>query len=800
MATDICTWAGLWEAAPDMDVARQAHTATVLKNGKILICGGTAAAVTVGTALLYDPVARTYAPAGTLAVPRHGHQATRLNDGNVLVTGGWSSASGQQLASSELYNWLARTWTLLPAQMSSRRQDHTATLTGNGNVLLVGGFGGTQPNVSNILDTIEIYDLASQSFSAISHKMQAHRMGHTATMLPTGVILIAGGQDANGPVKQAETYDPAHPPFAPVGELTVPRALHTATLLPDGSVLLAGGFGPQGIHQSADRFSGATFSAIGNMASARAGHAAVDLGEGQVLICGGENAGGPLASVELYHHSRGVFETGGTMATPRDRPAAAPTGDGGAIVFGGKSTAGTSGIEVKSSERFDPLFRPTKGRLPGDRRKATATRLGTENALVIGGQTFTSTGPQSLASVLLYRGATDAFTQVGSLVTPRFDHTATLLASPDRILVVGGISVGSQGVASAELFDVASSAATPAGAPSGARSSHTATVLANGKVLVVGGVLAGAPLATAELYDPATNAFSATGGLSYGRHGHTATLLPDGRVLVAGGMSTDSAVPGGTGVTFTTEIYDPATGAFTLQPQPNRMLVNRTHHTATVLADGRVLFAGGLSVGLQPTSQAERYDPASNVFTATGAMAGPRWFHAAVRTGMPNGQVMIVGGSTSFSGPNAAVVELYDPVSGTFTQKGRSWFARSHHAALMTTQERIVVIGGSVDGDPMAAELSKPTNCTAYTGGPGGSGGSGSGCFIATAAFGSDLHPEVERLRRFRDAVLMPSAAGRLLVRAYYRGAPPVAAVVRRSAALRAVVRFVLGRLRSGGE
>ena len=796
MASNICNWAGLWESAPDLDTARQDHTATVLKNGKILICGGTAGAVAVGTALLFDPATRAYTSAASLSVPRHGHQATRLKDGNVLVTGGHAPGTGQ-LASAELYNWLAGTWSLLPAQMTSRRQNHTATLTNNGNVLLMGGFGGTQPTSVN-LDTIEVFTLTSSTFTSLIHKMQVARMGHTATMQENGAILVAGGSDSNGPVKLAETYDPNHPPFNPAGNMSTPRSQHTATLLPGVGVLLIGGAGPLNnagtahiIQSSAEIFSGTSFSSVSNMTSARVGHAAVDLGNGQVLVCGGEDPGGPgpLASAEIYTPALTGFQSAGSMATARAGLAAAATGDGDVLVCGGTSTPGSAGGEVASSELFDPLFRLSKTLLPQARERLTATRLGIENAIVIGGRNFTGQ-PTSLASVLLYQGANDAFSQVGALATARFDHTATLLTSPDRILIVGGATPSANQLASAELFDLGSSSLLTVGQPAGARTEHTATLLPNGKVLIAGGSLNGFPLNTAELYDPAANSFSATGSMTYGRFRHSATLLPNGRVLLAGGMSTDSAVPGGTGITFTTEIYDPAAGVFTLQPQPNRMQVNRSFHTATVLGNGKVLITGGLSVGVQPTAKAELYDPASNSFVTTGSMMGPRYRHTATLTAMPNGQVMMVGGLSSYSGPKVRVVELYDPTSGTFSRKGDSWFARSDHAAVLTTNQKVLVIGGSVEGLYETAEVSKPTDCAVQPAAPT------SGCFIATAAFGSELELEVVRLRVFRDRVLMTNAAGRAFVRAYCRWSPPVAALVGKSAALRAIVRFVLRQVR----
>jgi hypothetical protein len=790
MASNICNWTGLWEGAPDLDTARQGATATVLKNGKILICGGIAGGAAVGTTLLFDPSTRAYTPTGSLAVPRHAHQATRLKDGNVLVTGGFSAGTGQ-LASAELYNWMTGAWSLLPASMSSRRQDHTATLTNSGNVLLVGGFGGTQPTAV-VLDTIEVFILTTSIFQGLIHRMQSPRRGHTATMQENGVILVAGGSDGSDPLQSAELYDPNHPPFAPAPNMTAPRALHTATLLPGVGVLLIGGEGQWNssgsahvAQASAEIYSGTFFQSAGSMASGRAGHVAVDLGRNQVLVCGGENASGPLASAELYGTGSYGFQPAGNMTAARARPAAAATGDGDVLVCGGTSAAGSSGGEVASSELFDPLFRLSKNNLPEARERCTVTRIALDDAYVIGGRNL-SGPPQSLSSVLKYAGWTDEFTLKGTLATPRYDHTATLLDAPARILVVGGSNATNQQLASAEMFDLTAAAVVPVGQPTGGRTEHTATLLPDGRVLIAGGAAGGLPVNSAELYDPATNAFSPTGNLTYGRFGHSATLLPNGTVLMAGGMSTDSAVPGGTGITFTTEIYDPATGAFTLQPQPNRMQVNRAFHSTTLLTNGKVLFAGGLSVSVQPTAKSELYDPASNAFVLSGSMLGPRYRHTATATAMPNGQVMVVGGLSSFSGQKVRAVELYDPTLGTFSRTGDSWHARANHAAVLTWKKQLLVIGGSVDGIAESAEFSKPTDCTVQMAPPP------SPCFIATAAFGSELHPQVQRLRAYRDQVLLASAPGRLFVRAYYRCSPPVARLVERSSALRAIVRFML--------
>jgi hypothetical protein len=137
------------------------------------------------------------------------------------------------------------------------------------------------------------------------------------------------------------------------------------------------------------------------------------------------------------------------------------------------------------------------------------------------------------------------------------------------------------------------------------------------------------------------------------RAGHTATLLAGGRVLIAGGAGDASA-----------EIYDPSTGAFTVTGSTS---TPRHLATATLLADGRVLIVGGTASPGPALQSAELYDPASGLFTATGNLTYPRIGHSAIL--LASGKVLIVGGSGTF-GSTVATAELYDPLTGSFTPTG----------------------------------------------------------------------------------------------------------------------------------
>src|SRR5262245_19085703 len=119
------------------------------------------------------------------------------------------------------------------------------------------------------------------------------------------------------------------------------------------------------------------------------------------------------------------------------------------------------------------------------------------------------------------------------------------------------------------------------GSLSDVRSAHTATLLPNGTVLVTGGFNGTDPVASAELYDPATGQWTMTGSLTTARRIHTATLLPGGKVLVASGGTSGTVVR-----TLTCELYDPAVGTWT---NTGSMASGRARHTATLLTNGMVL-------------------------------------------------------------------------------------------------------------------------------------------------------------------------------------------------------------------
>lgn len=307
------------------------------------------------------------------------------------------------------------------------------------------------------------------------------------------------------------------------------------------------------------------------------------------------------------------------------------------------------------------------------------------------------------------------FCETGSMGASRVGASMTRLAD-GRVLVVGGADASNTPLASAEIYDPATGTWTATGSLSlGARSLHTATLLplSGGRVLIAGGspdpLPASTGLSTAEIFDPTTGTFSATGGLTVARMAHTATLLANGKVLLAGGRSSGPA-----GFQNTAELYDPNGGTFT---STGNLTTVRDSHTATLLSDGRVLLVGGLSAAFTYLNSAEIFNPTSGTFSSTGSMSTARINHTA--TLLNDGRVLVAGG-TATGGNTLASAEIYDAGPGAFSAPVPMSTAREQHTAALLSNGHVLLAGGYAGSPPLGVLLS-----SAETFDPAAAGGAG---------------------------------------------------------------------------
>lgn len=358
--------------------------------------------------------------------------------------------------------------------------------------------------------------------------MSRFRLSLTACIILNFTIMVA-----------AAAFRTAVPPAPHVGAV-VPaapmleaRSGQTATLLPDGRVLIAGGMRRnQDFYKSAELYDPATgkFQPTGEMAERRVGHIAVLLRSGKVLIAGGWiGIHGTTDSAELYDPATGKFTLIAKMTTRRARPSATLLGNGDVLLAGGADHDGRDGA-IASAEIFhaDTLrFQPT-GSLHRPRSSHTATLLDDGRVLIAGGGS-----EELIAAAEIYDPRTGTFTETGSLIKPRHKHAAGLL--PDgRVLIIGGSDDrdwhGTMN--SAEIYDPRTGRFSPASAMNDSRFKlpDEAAQLASGQLLIAGGSK------QVEIFDPGTGKFLLVPGqMNDARHFMSETKLRDGSVLLAGG-------------------------------------------------------------------------------------------------------------------------------------------------------------------------------------------------------------------------------------------------------------------------
>ncbi|XYH96310.1 Kelch repeat-containing protein [Sorangium sp. So ce1128] len=566
-------------------------------------------------------------------------------------------------------------WTVTAPSKATLRRNHTATLLPDGRVLVAGGL--QQEGVFD--DAIElasalVYDPALDAWLPAAPMSQA-RWGHTATLLPGGRVLVTGGA---GTLATAELYDSTTDTWTPTVAMTAARWLHTATELADGRVLVAGGAAAA----TAEIYDPAadSWSPTPAMSIARVEHTATRLQDGRVLIAGGRSPTTVAfyTSVEIYDPTTGAWTPGPAMLSGLRQHTATLLEDGDVLVIG----RGPGG------QVYDPetnAWTPA-GTLNVRRDLLTATRLCDGRVLVSGTPAF----GYSVPPVELYDPSTGTFSPGLSGQKNRSAATATLLLD-GRVLFVGGVS----SPPGAEIYDPsATTPGTPIGPLNEVRNSANAVELADGKVLIAGG---SGSIKVTELYDPSTMMISLASPLNFERSSPDVTRLADGRVLISGGLVSDYPT--------NNEIYDPAADAWTLTAPDE---VRRYDHTATLLGSGEVLIAGGVEIAdpyapfvTDRTRSAALYRPADDTWVAVERMNVGRAEHAA--TLLDDGRVLVVGGSNGqedieySSVVPLASAEIYDPASRSWSLVAPMGTPRSRPTATRLLDGRVLVVEPTPD-------------------------------------------------------------------------------------------------------
>lgn len=341
--------------------------------------------------------------------------------------------------------------------------------------------------------------------------MRVPREGHTATVLPDGTVMIAGGTGADGhAIRSVELYDPARNSWTAAESMNTARARHTATLLNDGRVLFTGGIDETTYLDHAEVFdprANTWFHVPALPDVRRASHTATLLPDGKVLVAGGigfpaeEDLEDTLTfdTTEIFDPASETWSHGPTMAVGRQMHTATRLPDGSVLFVGGLSDAGGN----SSAERFDPRTR--------------------------------------------------RFSPAGAMKSVRWLHSASVLPQgrdQGQVLVAGGYDA-SGSMAGTALYDPATNAWRAGPAMGSAHHNHTATTLRSGAVLVSGGIGKEPGPPPAQLYDPAAGTWSGVPAVKAERYNHTSTLLPNGSLLVVGGSDHQ-------GVLATAELYPPS--------------------------------------------------------------------------------------------------------------------------------------------------------------------------------------------------------------------------------------------------
>jgi hypothetical protein len=499
--------------------------------------------------------------------------------------------------------------------------------------------------------------------------------------------------------------------FCATGSMILGRQNHTASLLPNGEVLIAGGLG-EGVAEVAsaeiyDPVTGA-FSSTDDMTLARWQHTSTSLADGRVLVAGGIPGASFVADV--YDPETGLFSST-TGSSEAGYGSAATLLTSGEVLLSG--TSPVCSVTSTGAELYDPAadgFTATTGALQKTRNYHTANLLADGRVFVVGGDECTVGGDTPFGELYDPTTGTFAFTSGALTYHPREFNAATLMPNGKVLVSGGGAGLSTT---TGEIYDPAADSFTLTSTwLNDSRSDHGSVLLPNGRVLLTGGIAGATYRASAELYDLVTEAFSYTGSMTTGRTVHTTTVLENGSVLVTGGL--------GSGVTrlASAEIFYPIGGS-----EEGKVTLSRqygtpvTDYSEALTLDETGVYVAGYTGGTLPgQSTLGSYDAFVRKYNRDGIELWTRQFGTSsfdIAWGMTahNGSVYVVGETDgvflgqSTSGGADAYIRKYDADGGlTWTRQFGSSSA-DHAYEVSVHSSGIYVAGYAADALPGETHL-----------------------------------------------------------------------------------------------
>jgi hypothetical protein len=780
-----------------MNFARSSHTATILPDGRVLVTGGYGGGVTVrNTAELYNPITNSWSNvANNMSTSRYNHTATLMNDGRVLICGGQTDTAGTVTNSCDVFCTAtsqtgcagsAFQFVAAPANLQQARALHTAVLLKDGKVWFGGGWNpGATPR---FLSTTERFDPALGIMNSAAPLAQG-RAFHTATLMGQGKVLVAGGFNGDnstingasyGILRTAEIYDPVANSVVPAASMNARREMHTAVLTAENTVLLEGGLGNVTTTYITDAVDGELFVEGSFLNMAMLGSNALTTttisGTSSATIASQFYLGTPIAGTiedgEVWFsspqiHIPGVAEvdfkpalesspTIGLRASLNGRPVLCDAANVCGYVDTTLTFSGYAGQVLFADIPSAPNVRPAVTLTGGTVNFNTSSPLdclgadsNCDTAGTITGGSLSATvtfelpvetvgGVISSATFRIITGLGSAvYTKVSSLtanITSGWGtfsgQTVALNALGDRGEVTVALTLNSLGgtVAAEEEATNVASGVTVTGADLnslGGYLRYTVDRLDLGNKIfdvdIATVVIRRMVLSSPAYYDPSANEWSNVrpgrllenvSPVSRGRFGATSTLLTNNDVLTIGGRECSDAVANcsafrpkefvGSGVR---QDYVEYSGFKNWDTISSQLSSRRVFHTATNLPDGRILIAGG-SNGPNVLRTAELlsvFSSSQSIAPTNAPMHDVRDLHTA--TLLPNGRVLIAGGFTTNANStgSTSTSEIFYPDTGIFLRSGVMTSSRSNHGAALLPDGNVLVAGGFGANDIITA-------------------------------------------------------------------------------------------------